>query len=270
MVVTGGAKGIGRELVKIYLSRGAKVAAMDVSEVALVELAREVASPNLVTLSCDVSDPLSLAAAADRAIERQGKPELWVNNAGVSELGSFTELSAEKFDRVWRVNFLGVVNGCRIALSRMREPERGMLVNVASMNGIVPAPFMSAYTASKHAVVGFTRSLHLEFRQQNAPYRVLLVCPGFVQTDIMNARDGFEFPKWLQPAIGDPALVAQEIFQAVADGKEEIFPTFNGKMMKAAHRLAPTWLARSSRILTAQSWKELLGLKGVRARREDR
>jgi NAD(P)-dependent dehydrogenase (short-subunit alcohol dehydrogenase family) len=263
VVVTGGAKGIGRALVRSYLESGAKVAALDAAEDALLALAQEVASENLVTLACDVSDPASVQTAAARVLERFGKPELWINNAGISVLGAFEDVPAEQFDRVWRVNFQGVVNGTRAALKLMTEPERGMICNVASLNGLVPAPFMSAYTASKHAVVGFTRAIQLELRQKQSPVRAILVCPGFVKTDIMKGHNGFEFPKWLDFAVGDVESTAREIRDGIEEGAEEIIPTLNGKVVKAVSRVAPTWVARSSRVLTARNWKELLGLKPV-------
>jgi NAD(P)-dependent dehydrogenase (short-subunit alcohol dehydrogenase family) len=263
VVVTGGAKGIGRALVSQYLEAGARVAALDAAQEALQSLAQEHASENLVTLACDVSDAASVETAATRVVERLGKPELWINNAGISVLGAFEDVAPEKFDQVWKVNFLGVVHGTRAALARMKEPERGLICNVASLNGLVPAPFMSGYTASKHAVVGFTRALQLELSQKQSPVRAVLVCPGFVKTDIMRGHEGFEFPKWLDFAVGDVAATAREIIDGIEAGEEEIIPTLNGKVMKAASRLAPSWVARSSRVLTARNWKELLGLRPV-------
>lgn len=266
VVITGGAKGIGRALARKYLEAGAHVAVLDAAESALRDLGRECASEKLVTLYCDVGDPASVQSAAGRVLERQGKPDLWVNNAGISVLGAFEDVSPADFDRVWRVNFQGVVNGTRVALALMKEPERGVICNVASMNGLVPGPFMSAYTASKHAVVGFTRALHLELAQKQSPVRAVLVCPGFVKTDIMLGHAGFEFPKWLDFVVGDVERTAGEIFDGLEAGTEEIIPTWNGKVMKAANRLAPSLLARSSRALTAKNWKEFLGLKPISRR----
>ena len=263
VVVTGGARGIGRSLVRAYLEAGARVSALDAAESALQDLAKENPSEKLITLVCDVSDAASVEAAATRVVAFMGKPDLWINNAGISVLGAFEDVTAADFDRVWRVNFQGVVNGTRAALTRMKEPERGVVCNVASINGLVPAPFMSAYTASKHAVVGFTRALQLELSQKQSPLRVVLVCPGFVKTDIMKGHEGFEFPKWLDFAVGDVDRTAREIVEGLASGSDEIIPTWNGKAMKAASRLAPAWLARSSRMLTARNWKEFLGLKPV-------
>ena len=152
----------------------------------------------------------------------------------------------------------------QLTLEVMREPESGTIVNVASMNGKVPAPFMSSYVAAKHAVVGFTKSLQQEKKQQQSPLRVSLVCPGWVRTPIMDARDGFEFPSWLGWAVESPRRAALEIIAGIEAGKDEITPTWNGRLIRGAHAVAPGLVESSTRLLTAKSWKEALGLSRIR------
>jgi len=263
VVVTGAASGIGRSLVSEYLGKGLKVAALDRDEPALQALVAERSNTDLIVANADVTEREELLELAAKLAQDHGAPDIWINNAGITTLGAFEKVSPEDFDRVLAVNFTGLVNGTRAALSVMQRPRKGKIVNVASVSGVVPAPYMTAYTASKHAVVGFTRALREEHEQRHSPIEVLLVLPGFAKTKIMESREGFEFPKWLEWMIDSSQNVAHEIVEGVAASRKEIIPTFNGRMMLKAHRLLPDLTTRSSRILVARNWKELLGLHPI-------
>jgi len=259
VVITGGSSGIGRALVEAYLERGCRVASIDVAGAPAGET-----SPDLLTVIADVTDESRMLEAAREIRATLGQPSVWINNAGIARLGSFDSIPSSDFQRVIAVNFFGVVHGTRAALEVMREPESGTIVNVASMNGKVPAPFMSSYVAAKHAVVGFTKSLQQEKKQQQSPLRVSLVCPGWVRTPIMDTRDGFEFPSWLGWAVESPRRAALEIIAGIEAGKDEITPTWNGRLIRGAHAVAPGLVESSTRLLTAKSWKEALGLSRIR------
>jgi len=263
IVISGGASGIGLALAKEYLARGARVAAIDLDGHKLGELRSEL-GPDFFPLVGDISRQADVIRAAEVIREQCGKPEVWINNAGISGVGAFDEISDDRFSRVFEVCFWGVVYGTRAALSLMREPERGSIVNVASLSGLVASPFMSAYASAKHAVVGFTRSLHVEKIQQQSPVNIVLVCPGFARTAIMEGNTGFTFPKWLEWMIETPEQVAREIADGVTRGDSEITPTRHGRWIRRMERVWQGSAAVSSRALTARNWKELLGLDAVR------
>lgn len=265
VVVTGGASGIGLALVKNYLVRGAKVAAVDINETELKAVVSTFSHRHtyLTTWCCDMSQEEAVVSLAQDILKNVGKPTIWINNAGIVALGSFEKVASQDFNRVLKVNLEGVVYGTRAALSMMNRPKRGVVVNIASVNGSVPAPYMSSYVASKHAVVGFTRSLQEEMRLAQSPIRVVLVQPGFAPTAINQNQDVLKIPRWLQWTVSDPHVIAEEIIVEIGRGKDEIFPTANGKVLLMLNKLMPRLTRKSSRLLVAKNWKEFLGLSRI-------
>jgi 3-oxoacyl-[acyl-carrier protein] reductase len=181
-VVTGGTTGIGYATAAALSVRGATVAICGRSEdgvrTALKRLKK--GGADVVGWTCDVSDESSVAEFADR-VRSQGKPvDVLVNNAGVGHFARLGELALEQIDETWATNVRGVFLMTQAFLPEMIERGVGHIVNVASLagrNGVVGG---TAYAASKHAVLGFSRSLMLEVRAQGV--RVIAVCPGSVDT----------------------------------------------------------------------------------------
>ncbi len=266
VVITGAASGIGRSLAQKYLESGAKVAALDFDSAGLAQLETDCAAhrEHLKTYTVDVSKEDEVILLGSRIAQEFARPTIWINNAGIAILGPFERITSKDFDRVLSVNFKGVVYGTRAAISVMKEPVSGKIVNIASVSGVVPAPFMSPYVAAKHAVVGFTRALQEEMDQTFSPLKIILVSPGFVKTKIMTPQSGMEFPEWLQWMIEEPEAVAEEVIRGVARGKKEINPTAHGRFLMKMHRFAPDLVVKSSRLLVAKSWKELLGISPIR------
>ena len=255
IVITGAAAGIGNELAALLERQGAQVVRVDQNAEALAKFSQ----PKYIV---DVSNESAVLDLAANILKEVGRPDIWINNAGIALPGSFEQCSSADFNRVMAVNFFGVVYGTRAALSLFKEPARGIVVNMASVSGIIPAPFLSSYVASKHAVVGFTRSLRQEYEQGLSPLRFVLVAPGFVQTNIMSAGE-MKFPKWLEFMVEKPKETAAEISQGLIKGKLEIYPTSHGKRLLQMHRLVPSWVEKSSRLLTAKNIKELLGFEQI-------
>jgi short-subunit dehydrogenase len=106
--------------------------------------------------------------------------------------------------------------------------------------------------------------LQEELAQLQSPIKMILVNPGFVETPIMHSQNGFEFPKWLKKWVEDAPTTAREIARIVEKGQIEGVTSLNGKMMSQSFRLFPKLLRRSTRLLTAKNWKELLGFKPIR------
>lgn len=264
VVVTGAGSGIGLELTRLYLKQGFRVAALDIKTSVLDQIALEKTQGRLRIYQVDVSDEDGMTAVAERIVIELGIPNIWINNAGIVDLEKFEKVTPERFRRVMDVNFYGAVIGTRLALNIMRKPERGTIANVSSLNGVVPAPFMTSYVSAKHALVGFTRALQEEKRQSRSPVQICLVLPGFVQTSIMESKNGFEFPKYLKWLIANPVDASLDIIKGIEAGKSEIIPTLRGRVLGEIGQIFPKVLQKSSRMLVAKNWKQVLGLEPIK------
>jgi short-subunit dehydrogenase len=260
VVVTGAGAGIGRALVQELAARDADVWALDIARESLDSLVLEMKKTGAAVrpVRCDVTAPRALDEAASQVAAVHKRIDYWVNNAGVAGLGGFLETSAEDFERVLDINLRAVVRGTRAALKIMEEAGGGKIVNMASVAGHLPAPYMSAYNASKFGVVGFSRALQEELRLKGSPVKMLLVSPGFVDTGIIARGAELGFPEWMTFLLSTPEKVAKEIVRGMASEREEIFPTLNGRLIRRMHKVFPTLTVRSSKLLLTRSFKDAL------------
>lgn len=177
VVVTGGAKGIGRAIVERFAQLGDTVVATGRDQAALERLASEV--PGDVRCEvCDVTDESAVVALFDRV----GTTDVLVNNAGVSESAPVARTTLESWRHQIEVNATGAFLGTRAVLPGMRERDRGAIVTIASTAGHVGAPYICAYTASKHAAVGLMRAVAAEVAGSGVSASA--VCPAFVRTEM--------------------------------------------------------------------------------------
>jgi NAD(P)-dependent dehydrogenase (short-subunit alcohol dehydrogenase family) len=174
VVVTGGAKGIGRATVERFAALGERVVALGRDEGALAALA----ALEVETRVCDVTDE----AAVARVFDALGAVDVLVNNAGMGESAPLHQTTLASWQRHLDVNATGAFLCMRAVVPGMRERGDGAIVTVASTAGRVGVPYTSAYTASKHAVVGLTRAVAAELAGSGV--RVNAVCPTFVRTDM--------------------------------------------------------------------------------------
>ena len=181
-VVTGAARGLGAQIVRRLAEAGASVVAGDIDIAGVTDLAHEVSGVSgrdVIGVELDVSRPESIIAAADLAISELGKLDIWVNNAGISyATGPATDVAVEFIDTMFDVNMRGCYLGAREAARRM--PNGGVVINLASTTGFRASPGLSVYIASKHAVVGITKALGLEFGPLGI--RVLGIAPTVIDT----------------------------------------------------------------------------------------
>ena len=181
-VVTGGAKGIGAATVRRLAEAGASVIAADLDLAGVEKTAADLSASTGSTVlarPCDVADTASLAALADAAVSELGGLHVWVNNAGIfPTTGPAIDATDDFLDRMLQVNVRGTYAGAREAAKRMSEG--GVIVNLASTAGFRGAPGISAYVASKHAVVGVTKVLAVEFGALGI--RVLGIAPTVIDT----------------------------------------------------------------------------------------
>ncbi|MCU1428874.1 MAG: short-chain alcohol dehydrogenase [Actinomycetia bacterium] len=188
-VVTGGASGIGLGLAKRFVAEGMKVVLGDVEKDALDDAVAVLSSggSDVCGVVTDVTDADQVQSLADATMERHGAVHVICNNAGVGGGGLSWEAPLSTWEWVIGVNMWGVIHGIRSFVPLLLQQDEGHVVNTASVAGLVAAPFMGPYNASKHAVVGMSETLHHEFALTGANVKVSVLCPGWVNTRIADS-----------------------------------------------------------------------------------
>lgn len=184
-VVTGAGRGLGRKIAEALGAKGYTILATDLVEEAAAETARRVGGGAWAMVH-DVRDPAAHRAVAEAAHER-GDVKLWVNNAGVLETEVDWEARPGSLELHTEVNFYGVVHGSRAAVEVMRRTAGGHIINIASISALTPAPGLSVYAATKHAVLGYSLSLAGELATHGLPIEVSTVCPDAIDTPMVRA-----------------------------------------------------------------------------------
>lgn len=181
-LVTGGGRGIGRSIAAALTAAGARVSILGRGETALREAVAAGIAADYAT--CDVRDETSVSAALDKISSAHGF-DIAIANAGAVETGPFMRSDSERFRRMMEINLIGTVNLFHAALPAMLVQRHGRLIAIASTAGHRGYPYVSAYTAAKHAVVGLVKSLALETARSGVT--VNAVCPGYADTDMASA-----------------------------------------------------------------------------------
>ena len=251
VLITGASTGIGLETAKLFQTKNWKVAATMRNPESAPELNNIV---DLVAIRLDVTDVESIKSAIAETLEKFGRIDAVVNNAGYAVVGPFEATSPEQIEKQFATNVFGVMNVCREILPYFREQKRGIIVNVASVGGRMTFPLYSIYHSTKWAVEGFSESLQYELDQFNI--RVKIIEPGPIKTDFydrsqslavkegLTAYDHFSskaLPN-LQNAgetAPDGKIVAQTIYDAATDGTKRMRYGVNTKGMLAARRVLP-------------------------------
>lgn len=217
-VITGAASGIGKASVDLFLREGAKVVAADLNYEGVVALKDEfpMFAENMVPFKCNVGVKEDVEAMIDFAVETFGKLDIVFNNAGVLDnMKTAADMDDATFERCMNVNTYGVFYSCRKALNYFLENEKpGVILNTASVSGLMGCRGGFAYTASKHAVVGMTKNIAYMYGDQGI--RCNAICPGGIATNIGNeirqpSPVGFAKSQKgvkLQDRLGDPYEIA--------------------------------------------------------------
>ncbi|GAA2126799.1 oxidoreductase [Glycomyces algeriensis] len=247
-LVTGASSGIGKATAIAFAAAGFQVIGTGRKTAGLT------APAGVAYLDLDVTGDESVSAAVKQVIDRYGRIDVLVNNAGVGTTGAAEEFSTAQSQDVFDINVFGVMRMTTAVLPHMRAQRSGRIINVSSLSGFVPSPFMALYVATKHAVEGYSQSVDHEVRQYGV--RVLLVEPGPINTPFGDhsvqadtplplyaaGRANYEAVLAENTSSGDaPAVVAQVIVAAATDTKPKLRRTAGSTAARinAVHRVAP-------------------------------
>jgi NAD(P)-dependent dehydrogenase (short-subunit alcohol dehydrogenase family) len=190
-MVTGAASGIGRAMADAFAAEGMRVVLADVERGALDDTQESLRARDVEVLAVptDVSQAEQVQALADKAVARFGRVDVVCNNAGVALSGPTWEHSLADWQWLLGVNLWGVIHGIRTFVPLMiKQGGEGHVVNTGSIAGLTSNPFMSIYNVSKHAVVTLSETLHKELALMGTAVKVSVLCPGFVNTRILEAE----------------------------------------------------------------------------------
>ncbi len=250
IILTGASSGIGRALVSPLVKRGAVLTIAARRGERLAEVAREAAerypdSPPPVAVACDVTDGTAVSSLVGGAVERLGDVDVLINNAGVSAFGEEARTSVDDYRDVMEVNFYGALACMREVLPFMVRRGEGLIVNVLSVAALHGVPYLSAYCASKSALLAVSESIRAELADSGV--RVMLVYPGYTDSEIFDVEKrvgGARRP----PGTYAPAdIVAQRIVRAIEVGSGDLFLTMRGRALSVLRGLAPPVVERAMR-----------------------
>ncbi|MFI6309829.1 oxidoreductase [Nocardia fusca] len=247
-LVTGATSGIGKAAAIELAAAGFEVIGTGRNT------ARLTAPAGVTYLDLDVTGDESVASAVEQVIDRFGRIDVLVNNAGVGSTGAAEEFSITQTKDIFDINVYGVMRTTKAVLPHMRAQRSGRIINVSSLSGFVPSPFMSLYVSTKYAVEGYSQSLDHEVRQYGV--RVLLVEPGPINTPFAGHSVEADTPMPIYAAGrrnydellaknlsngDDPAVVAKVIVAAATDRNPKLRRTAGttARAINAVYRVAP-------------------------------
>lgn len=251
LVITGASSGIGLATACLAAERGARVVLAARNEEILREVERRIVAQGgqAVHVSADVADRGAVQRIADRAHSAFGGFDTWVNNAGVDIWGRIVDVPERDARRLFETNFWGLVNGSLVAIDTLRR-QGGALINLGSVESDRGFPQQGMYTASKHAVKGFTDVLRMELEEEGAPVSVTLVKPGAIATPLQEkAANYMDREIQLPPPLYAPEEVAEVILHAAVHPQRDVHVGGAAKALALLHGHAPRVLDKISETL---------------------
>lgn len=243
IVLTGASSGIGLVTARMAARQGARLVLVSRSEQALSTLTTELTASGGQALHvvADVSKEEDNQRIADTAIERFGGFDTWVNNAGISIYGELLNVPVKDMRQLFETNFWGVVYGSLAAARHFEKTgHSGAIINIGSTLSDRALPIQGMYSASKHAVKGFTDALRMELEAENAPISVSLIKPAGIDTPyVQHAKNYLEVQPKNPPPVYAPEVVAEVILHCAVHPERDVFAGAGGKMISAFGHYAP-------------------------------
>jgi short-subunit dehydrogenase len=244
VLVTGAAAGMGRALCLELCRQGAHVYAGDIQLDKLESLTDAAQGPGSITpLPLNVTDATHFVTAFERILQERNSLDMVINNAGIVVGGDFRETSMAEIEQITSINYWGVMYGTKQAYDIMTEQGSGHIVNVASPAGAMPVPLSTAYSATKHAVVGLSHSLRAEAELYGV--KVSVVLPGMVKSELwdnaINSGD-YDYKKEMEStpiAQITSEQAAIEILQGISRNQEDIVFPFVTRLIVKLYRMFP-------------------------------
>ncbi|MEY4051999.1 MAG: SDR family oxidoreductase [Chitinophagia bacterium] len=243
VVITGGSDGIGKALVAQFLALGAKVATCGRSVNKLSLLTSEFSASNLFTAQVDVSKQNESEAFIMQVVDKWGRIDILINNAGISMRALVSEVSVQTLQNVMDINFWGTVYCTKAALPSIQQ-NKGVIVGVSSIAGYRGLPGRSGYSASKFALNGWLEALKTELYTSGT--HVMWVCPGFTTSNIRNAALDKNAKAHGESPMDEGAMMSSEqcathIIHAIEKRSRSLVLTFTGKRTVFMNKYFPAW-----------------------------
>ncbi|MDB6124669.1 MAG: Short-chain dehydrogenase/reductase [Pedosphaera sp.] len=240
IVITGASSGIGRATALEVAKQQGTVILASRQEEALRDLAEvcEEMGGRALAVRTDVTDEKQVQELARRTVETFGRIDAWVNNAAVTLYSKFEDAPPDAFRRVIETNLFGCIHGSRAALPYFRHQGHGVLVNISSVFSKVGAPYVTAYTASKFAITGFSESLRTELRNE-PDIHVCTILPATIDTPIFQHAANYT-GRFLQalPPVYQPGQVAEAILNCITNPQREVMVGRAAKQMVLLRKLS--------------------------------
>jgi len=256
IVITGASSGIGLATAERAAREGASLVLAARSDGALNDLASRInaAGGRAAAVHCDVADQGQMNRVAEEAVNRFGRIDTWINNAGLGLWGRLDETPPADARKLFDINFWGLVNGCQAALPHLKK-QGGALINIGSEVSESYAPLQGMYVASKHAVKGYTDCLRVEVEEvDQAPISITLIQPGATDTPFpQHARNLTD----KEPKLPEPLDDAEHVAEAILAAAES--PTRERKVSLSAslNTLLAKWAGGVSDLLAAKKPKDM-------------
>jgi len=248
MVITGASSGIGLATARLAAERGTKLVLAARSGEELQRLAKQIQTQGgeAIPVVADVGHEEDVHRIADTALQRFGRFDTWVNDAGVSIFGRLEEIAIEDHRRLFETNFWGLVYGSLTAVRHLKQ-HGGALINLGSLVSDRAVPLQGMYSASKHAVKGFTDALRMELEEEGAPISVTLIKPTSIATPFArHAKNYLEVEPTLPPPIYAPDLVAEAILHSAVHPERDLPVGGASKAISVAAALSPRLMDKYS------------------------
>jgi len=241
-VVTGASSGLGRGVAERLGGMRANVVLAARRADALQDVARRItaAGGQALVVPTDVADPEQVQRLAQATLQRFGRIDVWINNAGVGAIGRFDDVPLADHARIVDVNLKGVIYGSHVALRQFRAQGRGNLVNLGSVESVIPLAYHASYASTKAAILALGRALNEELRLAQLHHvHVSTIMPWATDTEFFNQAANYSGHTPRMPMMDDPMKVVDIIVRATVFPREEVPTGWKARGAYWSHRIAP-------------------------------